>query len=1228
MADANIKKNLSEFQLAMLRRRGYSDGDIARRAGAAKEVASRRKDKHFRREYLSDEGFRKGIANDPKDTMRRFSKSSRLVNRDADEFLSTSVYRRTKARVINNVERGIYGQFGMIGEGFRQARRATSKAEARSIRRDYMYRYAANLVERNFGVVGEAWAQRIRNRISNISADNPEQAFQQVKKTFANISDTLLGMEKKIESHSRRIANLTRQVESNVTKVSGDSVTNIELTQVKENFKQDLSAVSRKMLDIEQAQSSMDSRIKLLEGKLEALRESATVVDADNDNKRRRGIGMGITPGNGNTPGGPGLLDGLMGAAAGYAGYRALRRLGGAARGAAGRAAAGAATTASRAATAMRWLGPLAKGGAIGYGAYKLADGMGIFDGPSGDAEKGKKIEEGTNDDPWWKQMWRGFTGQNFRDQMEYKKQQRDSQPPGENKKGLFGWGGLPETNKPFAVKKKKEDFKGFMRKASKEMEPMEAAIYRSKIEDEKKKFMQFGKLPEGFEFIKDNMGRLGSPSAVAATGAQPLGGDYQWAPSSAGGSGSALGTNVPYSSGGRQGGYGPVTKGTPGGEGSMPEVPYSGGLKEIREQRFRAQLTDDEIRKIAALGIVETGGMSARSKQAWLETYVNRATVRNTTLSSLREGKNAGYWGGGLGNPDRVSDKQLEEWRQHINKVMDGSNITDLATDNASNDYRRGNLLAKKRIEQGRKGVWTEGTTGDLIQDMDKGELAYIDKPYEKGVAKLREHLKSVEGQGAVATASKPVPAPTMKLGGPIEESGAVRAPALTMPPTGIDRRFFGGSVDAPGIAMSDPTKPTGPDRFGSMVNTPGVIPERRSESGEFNYTLSEEGQKEFGTPTPNLKTVPVKSASGKVAMVHPLAAPRIQSFLNAIESRGYKINDLGGFSYRNKNGGASGLSTHATGTTIDINPAKNWIHSSKTDMPHNIEKLAWLHGLSWGARFNDAMHFEIMSPGLREQRLKQLIKEGFITEDDYNYIKKNGTPPPHLVNPGTAPPPVADRPMTLEERYEKETGKKASLRTLVGDRETSDFKKWKEEEGAKFKDTLQNALPGTSVQGYNQQPVGGFTDYSVGMGGEGQATTIESQKGAPTPAIGPDASKMDWFKKPVMETVPTMDDQHAGEMSMPKLEGGKPVMEAPEPLIETPLYQGQTATPEQRLVEPPNPMQAAIDSGRATGAIPKPTEPSGGGGGGSGAQRHNPETRGPSPGSGGRGAAGRCFV
>lgn len=177
--------------------------------------------------------------------------------------------------------------------------------------------------------------------------------------------------------------------------------------------------------------------------------------------------------------------------------------------------------------------------------------------------------------------------------------------------------------------------------------------------------------------------------------------------------------------------------------------------------------------------------------------------------------------------------------------------------------------------------------------------------------------------------------------------------------------------------------------DAFGKMPNTPRRYERQRGERGEFNYALTSEGQKELGVPG-QAKIVPIKTLSGKTFQVNEKTAQPMQDFVHEAERRGYHIRDIGGYSYRQKAGGG-GLSTHASGTTMDINPGQNAMDGqNRTDMPPNMEKLGWLMGLSSGYKFGDAMHFERMSPDLWHRRLDQLVKEGFINEDQASRIKK----------------------------------------------------------------------------------------------------------------------------------------------------------------------------------------------------------------------------------------------
>ena len=117
-----------------------------------------------------------------------------------------------------------------------------------------------------------------------------------------------------------------------------------------------------------------------------------------------------------------------------------------------------------------------------------------------------------------------------------------------------------------------------------------------------------------------------------------------------------------------------------------------------------------------------------------------------------------------------------------------------------------------------------------------------------------------------------------------------------------------------------------------------------------------------QYGPAGSNLTTV--TTPSGKRFTVHKAAAESFEGFARDLEASGYRIKSIGGYNYRSIRGG-SGLSQHAYGNAIDINPAQNPMGYGplKTDLPSNVSDMAAKWGLSWGGdwkRRKDAMHFE----------------------------------------------------------------------------------------------------------------------------------------------------------------------------------------------------------------------------------------------------------------------------
>jgi D-alanyl-D-alanine carboxypeptidase/Mannosyl-glycoprotein endo-beta-N-acetylglucosaminidase len=142
-----------------------------------------------------------------------------------------------------------------------------------------------------------------------------------------------------------------------------------------------------------------------------------------------------------------------------------------------------------------------------------------------------------------------------------------------------------------------------------------------------------------------------------------------------------------------------------------------------------------------------------------------------------------------------------------------------------------------------------------------------------------------------------------------------------------------------------------------GPAGGVPHPYERRKGEPGEFNYAATGA----LGQPGQNLTEITL--SNGKKVTVNAAVADRYQGFLNALIDRGYPIKDVGGYAMRNKVGGG-GTSMHAYGAAVDINPGRNPYQGGTTDLPSDVEELAWKHGLSWGGRFGDPMHFEPMGP------------------------------------------------------------------------------------------------------------------------------------------------------------------------------------------------------------------------------------------------------------------------
>ena len=191
-------------------------------------------------------------------------------------------------------------------------------------------------------------------------------------------------------------------------------------------------------------------------------------------------------------------------------------------------------------------------------------------------------------------------------------------------------------------------------------------------------------------------------------------------------------------------------------------------------------------------------------------------------------------------------------------------------------------------------------------------------------------------------------------KAGGDIGKLASIYAPVGAGNDPGGLNRHWPGNVTKFRSEMAV----GGNGGAGAIAGVPNGIADQLGVRGGANMM---KGQ--FGAAGSNLTGI--KTPGGKSAQVHSAAAESFQGFVNELEASGYKIKSFGGHNHRGKRGGG-GLSQHAYGNAIDINPEQNPFGNKLiTDMPQNIREIAAKWGLSWGGDWKsvkDAMHFEWM--------------------------------------------------------------------------------------------------------------------------------------------------------------------------------------------------------------------------------------------------------------------------
>jgi len=126
------------------------------------------------------------------------------------------------------------------------------------------------------------------------------------------------------------------------------------------------------------------------------------------------------------------------------------------------------------------------------------------------------------------------------------------------------------------------------------------------------------------------------------------------------------------------------------------------------RQSRFASELNNPElVNRLYSTAKHEVGD-SPQAQQAMLETIFNRAQFGNTSITSVLNANYGPGWGG-YSNYSPATNSGVTA----INNVMNGSNLTGMATDNSSDT-----LAAHTTQRSTIGGVWLNNTTGEVVTD------------------------------------------------------------------------------------------------------------------------------------------------------------------------------------------------------------------------------------------------------------------------------------------------------------------------------------------------------------------------------------------------------------------------------------------------------------------------------------------------------------------------------
>lgn len=131
-------------------------------------------------------------------------------------------------------------------------------------------------------------------------------------------------------------------------------------------------------------------------------------------------------------------------------------------------------------------------------------------------------------------------------------------------------------------------------------------------------------------------------------------------------------------------------SSGRSGSSEPIGDIPYSSNGNPFDRSRFAKELEEkpwlrDKVHQLAAGEDRPDKGESRRANMAVMETMMNRAVVRGTSLEKQAKWYGREHGGYYAGKPSHLSDVERSNSEENLKNVLAGSNITNYATDNSS---------------------------------------------------------------------------------------------------------------------------------------------------------------------------------------------------------------------------------------------------------------------------------------------------------------------------------------------------------------------------------------------------------------------------------------------------------------------------------------------------------------------------------------------------------------